>query len=210
MCLWVCWAEANDDHGFYWRVWGADLCLRGRSRRGHRRGQRILVEIWDMKMALRVRLKFGDVFEVALAEGRVGYVQYVADDMSMLDSYVIRVFEGEEDPTQPPQISDIVLRKVSFYAHVFLKLCVKYGQWKKLGNAPAPDRVDVLFRGCWDLGNPEIKISHRWYVWRINEPFRDIGALTPRYQDAEIGSVLPPQSIVERMQTGTYVLGMPG
>lgn len=79
-----------------------------------------------------------------------------------------------------------------------------------MGNAPAQGRIDVLFRGCWDYGNPAVKISQRWYVWRINQPFKDIGALTPEYQKAEEGSVLPPQSIVERMLTGAYTLGLPG
>ena len=161
-------------------------------------------------MALRVRLKIGDVLEVPLEEGKVGYVQYIADDTSMLDSYVIRVFKGEHDPTKPPAVSDIVSGEVAFFAHVFLKLCIKYGNWKKVGNALAPGGIDVLFRGCWEYGNPEIKVSHRWYVWRINEPFRDIGALTPESEKAEIGSVLPPQSIVERMLTGGYTLGLPG
>ena len=161
-------------------------------------------------MALRTRLKIGDVLEVPLNDGKVGYVQYIADDTSMLDSYVIRVFKGEHDPTKPPSVSEVVLGEVLFFAHVFLKLCIKYGNWKKMGNAPAPSKIDVLFRGCWDDGNPEIKVSHRWYVWRISEPFRDIGALTPEYVKAEIGSVLPPQSIVERMLTGGYTLGLPG
>jgi Immunity protein 26 len=161
-------------------------------------------------MSTRVRLKIGDVLEVPLAEGKVGYVQYIADDTSMLDSYVIRVFHGEYDATKAPEASDVVSSDVAFYAHVFLKLCIKYGHWKKVGSAPVPGRIDVLFRGCWDYGNSDIKVSRRWYIWRINEPFRDIGALTLEYEKAEIGSVLPYLSIVERMLTGSYTLGLPG
>lgn len=161
-------------------------------------------------IAPRVRLKIGDVLQVPLEEGKAGYVQYVADDTSMLDSYVIRVFWGEHDPAKPPEVSEIVSGEVAFHAHVFLKLCIKYGFWKKVGNAPAPSKIDVLFRGCWDDGNPDVKVSRRWYVWRINEPFQEIGALIPKYEGAEIGSVLPPQSIVERMLTGKYTLGLPG
>lgn len=160
-------------------------------------------------MVLRPRLKFGDVFAVPLAEGRVGYVQYMADYVEMLNSYVIRAFEGTHDAANPPAFADIVSGKVSFHAHVFLKNCVKFGFWRKIGTASYPDKVDTLFRGCWDYGDPGVKISRRWYVWRINEPLRDIGALTPKYRGAEVGSVLPPQSIVERMLTGTYTLGLP-
>ena len=155
------------------------------------------------------RLKIGDVFAVPLPNGTAGYVQYVADDASMLDSYVIRVFRGVYDLAGPPDIAEVVSLEVAFYAHVFLKVCVMHGFWKNIGNAPVPDRIEVLFRGCWDDGNPDVRVSRRWYVWRINEPFQEIGTLSPTYVKAEIGSVLPPQSIVERMVTGRYTLGQP-
>lgn len=161
-------------------------------------------------MRRSVRIKLGDVFEVPLAEGKVGYVQYIADDSSMLDSYVIRAFRGFHPAFSPPSPEDLIAGEVHFYAHVFLKLCVKYGHWRKIGTAPLPERIDVLFRGSWDHGNPEVKVSKRWYIWRINEPLRDIGELRAEYQSAEIGCVLPYDAIAERLLTGSYAMVYPG
>lgn len=89
----------------------------------------------------RVRLKVGDILEVPLAEGKVGYVQDVADDASMLDSYVIGVFAGEHDPTKPPEVSDIASGNMTFFAHVFQKLCIKIWKLEESGqcSGPRPD-----------------------------------------------------------------------
>lgn len=158
----------------------------------------------------RVRLKLGDVFEVPLSEGKVGYFQYISDDLTQLNSYVIRVFRAHYVSPIASAIEEIASGDVHFYAHVFLKVGLKFDFWKKIGNASPPAGVNVLFRGSDDYGNPEIKVSQRWYVWNINEPFRHVGVLTPEYQDAEIGSVKAPQDIIERMETGSYGYFYPG
>jgi len=127
----------------------------------------------------------------------------------MLDSTVVRIFSGAYEKNKAPSVEDVVSSKIEFYAHVFLNACVKFGPWKKVGTAPYPDKIKVNFRASWDDGDPEVKVSHRWYVWRINETFIDIGTLTPEYHDAEIGCVLPPQVIAQRMQTGTFGMNYP-
>lgn len=161
-------------------------------------------------MAKGVRIRLGDVFEVPLADGSFGYVQYIADDTSMLDSYVIRAFRGCHPPSALPSLEELASHEVQFFAHVFLKLCVKFGHWKKIGTGPLPDKIDVMFRASWDDGNPDIKVSRRWYVWRANEPLRDVGELKAEYQNAEIGCVLPFDAIAERILTGAYVMVYPG
>lgn len=161
-------------------------------------------------MTTRVRLKLGDVFEVDLGDGKVGYFQYLADDESMLDSYVIRAFRELHEVGSSPAMADVVAGEVHFHAHVFLKVGLKLDLWRKVGHAPAPGRVDVLFRSTDDYGNPEIKVSHRWYVWRINEPVRHVGVLAPEHQHAEFGPVIAPAAIVTRMRTGSYGIVYPG
>ena len=64
--------------------------------------------------------------------------------------------------------------------------------------------MDVLFRDSDDYGNPQIKVSHAWYVWRINEEFKFIGELAKKYQHAEIGIVMTPDDIIHRMRNGVY------
>jgi Immunity protein 26 len=159
---------------------------------------------------MAARMRIGDVFEVALGNGQVGYFQYVAVDMSQLQSAVIRAFARLYDEGNRQDLAAIVANKVSFHAHVLLKSGYTLKIWHKVGNAPAPTEIDVLFRNSGDYGNPEIKISKDWYVWRINEPFRHVGALTPEYQSAEIGVVKAPQEIAARMLTGRYKFVYPG
>jgi hypothetical protein len=159
---------------------------------------------------MRVKLQIGDVFEVSLGNGKVGYFQYIADDETQLDSHVIRAFQENYDETDAPAMSDVVLGRLDFYAHVFLKTGLKFGFWKKVGNAAPPDKVGVIFRASEDYGRPEIKVSHRWYVWRINEAVRNIGVLAPEYHEAELGPVVAPMNVLERMRTGSYGIVYPG
>jgi len=159
---------------------------------------------------IRAKLKLGDVFEVSLADGKVGFFQYIADDETQLDSNVIRIFRDKYDAGEFPVIPKIVSGNIHFNAHIFLKAGLKFGFWKKVGNAVFSEKIDLLFRNTNDYGTPEIKVSHRWYIWRINEPFRNVGVLRPEYQDAEIGVVLSPGDIIDRMKTGSYTFAYPG
>lgn len=152
----------------------------------------------------RVVLKLGDIFEVPLGSGKKKYFQYIAIDESQLHSQVIRAFQRTYDVQESPRMNDIVRDEVAFYAHVFLKVGVKQGYWNKTGNVPFDGRIDVLFRGTNDAGNPEIKISEKWYVWRVNEPFVRVGKLVGDYRKAEIGVVVTPEDIVHRIKTGEY------
>ena len=93
---------------------------------------------------------------------------------------------------------------MDFCAHVFLRIGLKHGYWKKIGNAPEIGNLDTLFRDSHDYGNPSIKVSKNWHVWKANQPFADVGELTGSNRDAEIGVVIPPDSIVHRMRTGQY------
>ncbi|MDN5678715.1 MAG: hypothetical protein L0G73_09855, partial [Acinetobacter sp.] len=50
-----------------------------------------------------------------------------------------------------------------------------------------------------------IKISHNWFVWHINDDkFSYVGNLKEENRKAEIGVVVNPFDIVERIKTGKY------
>lgn len=146
----------------------------------------------------------GTVFEVPLVDGTIGYLQSIAHDKSMLDSTVVRVFQGVVKKSFEPTVQDIVSREIQFYAHVFLNACIKFGFWRKVGIAPYPNNIQVVFRASWDDGDPSVTVSNRWYVWRVNDTFLDVGTLPREYYNAELGCVLSPQMIAKRMETGEF------
>ena len=138
------------------------------------------------------------------------FFQYVADDRTQLHSAVVRVFRETYDAEAAVDLARVAGGGVQFHAHVLLQIGIKQGFWRKVGHAPAPETVDVLFRGSNDSGNPRIKVSRDWYVWKINCPSERVGELVPRYQEAEIGYVVPPDSLVHRMRCGDYDFVHPG
>lgn len=156
------------------------------------------------------RFKLGDLFEVQLDSSTVRYFQYVAKDATQLDSHVVRVFQRTYDVNAPIDCCSIVAGDIDFYAHVYLGTGVNEGLWRKVGHAKAPSRLDILFRDSDDYGNPEIKVSRNWFVWKINAPSRSIGELRSRYQGAEIGVVVPADSLIYRIRNGSYDFVYPG
>ena len=61
---------------------------------------------------------------------------------------------------------------------------------------------NVRFRLFSELG--PIKISHKWYVWKVNEEYTRIGDLTCQYKKYDLGYVYPPFSIVKKIRTGKF------
>ena len=162
----------------------------------------------------RVVTKIGDIFCVKLDNNSKQYFQYVANDLTQLNSDVIRVFKKKYSIDETPKLTDVVNDEVSFSAHCVTNLGVKLGVWEKIGKVPFDGKVDTLFRDTNDhghkLGEEPIKISNNWYVWKINEDFRRVGKLEGDNQKAEIGMVINPLSIAHRIRTGKYDFVYPG
>ena len=155
-------------------------------------------------MKKRTVIRLGDIFGVK-CDDRYRYFQYVADDMTMLNSRVIRVFKEKYPLDEVPELTGVAQGEVDFYAHTSIKLGIKMDLWKKVGNAPIFGEIDVIFRRSKDYteGN-KVKVSERWEVWRINEEFRYVGKLEGENRKAEIGLVEPPIGIFYRIKTGEY------
>lgn len=70
------------------------------------------------------------------------------------------------------------------------------------------------FRGTNDYGvwieDEPVRISEKWYVWKINEPFKDVGKLEGENREGEIGVIVNPYDVVERIKTGKYSFFYPG
>lgn len=146
----------------------------------------------------------GDVFEVRLDSSTKRFFHYIANDESQLHSHVVRVFRKSYNLEEIVDLANVVRGEIDFYAHVLLGIGLKQKFWRKVGHVKCEGDADVLFRDTDDFGNPSIKVSMNWYVWKIGGPIKDVGSLRPKYVDAEIGVVVPPDSLLHRIRSGTY------
>lgn len=160
----------------------------------------------------RVVIKKGDILSVPMSDGTLRYLQYIGDDMSQLNSRVIRIFEGKFTADTEMKPDDIVKLKIDFYAHIYaISDGVRDLGWKKIGKSiEVGEEKDALFR---DPGDPDTKakVSKLWYVWHMNQESREhVSPLVKEeHKSADVGSVLPPEWIIEKMETGAYDLFYP-
>jgi hypothetical protein len=161
----------------------------------------------------RANTKIGDVFSVKLEDNCKKYFQLIAFDLTQLNSDVIRAFKTVYPINTTPDLSEVVIGEVEFYAHCVTKWGIKLGYWEKVGNIVDVGRCDVLFRDTNDygskLGIEPIKISSNWYVWKINEKFEHIGKLEGIYKDSFIGIIINPQGIIELLKGNKYPVNYP-
>jgi hypothetical protein len=153
----------------------------------------------------RIVTKIGDIFEATLENGESRYFQYVANDLTQLNSSVIRVFKRKFAPNEAVDLEVLVQGEVEFNVHTMLKPGIQLNYCRKVGNSGnVGNPTQILFRATEDSGNVSIPISHRWYVWRIGEDFRNVGRLKGENRLAEEGGVMPPIAIMNRLETGEY------
>lgn len=157
----------------------------------------------------RVNAKVGDVFSVKLGEGNKKYFQYITNDLTQLNSDVIRAFTRSYSIEEKPNVSDVINDTVDFYAHCIIKLGTKMNVWEKEGHVPSiGDLKSILFRVSADSGSKpgeQVKISDKWYVWRINDKdFKYVGELEGESRNADIGIVVNPYDVRDRMISGKY------
>src|SRR3989338_10410086 len=152
-----------------------------------------------------IRPKVGDIFEVLLKNGTKGYVQYIGNDITQLNSDVVRIFKKRYSSDVTPSLEEIVKGEIEFYAHVVgVEVGEEDGSWKRIGNSKElGDPKAPFFRDSRDFGN-KVKISERWSVWHMNEEMIYVGKLDVENVRADIGYVTWPQKVIERMQTGKY------
>ncbi len=157
-----------------------------------------------------MKTKIGDVFSVNIDGSNKKYFQLVAFDLTQLNSDVIRAFKKVYPLTANPDLSEIINGEIEFYAHCVTKFGLKMNLWDKIGSTKEiGDTAQILFRNTNDYGqkvgdNP-IKISENWHIWHINdENFIRVGKLEGENRKAEIGIVVNPYDVVDRMKTGKY------
>lgn len=158
----------------------------------------------------RITTRVGDVFSVPLDNGTKKYIHYVANDLTQLNSDVIRAYKSTYSNEATPGLEDIVRDATDFYAHCVTKWGVELGLWTPVGNCHERDGLlNVIFRDTEDYGNHLVTISQKWWIWRINEDQRFVGPLPRDLSNAEIGIVVSPDQIVHRLKTGKYAFKYP-
>jgi len=157
----------------------------------------------------RVYTRIGDIFSVQVSEHAKKYFQLIAFDLLQLNSDVIRAFKHEYLLDEKPSVVAIVTGEVSFYAHCVTKFGVKMGLWNKVGSSKDVGNLDgVIFKGTNDYGSKpgeQVLVSHKWYIWRLGDAkFTRVGELVGDNRRAEIGVIVNPYDIINRIKTGEY------
>lgn len=163
----------------------------------------------------RVYTKKGDVFSVKIDDKYKKYFQYIANDLTQLNSDVIRAFKQSYPLDSTPEISQVVAGEIDFYAHCVVKFGVKMYLWEKSGSSKDMGQVEnILFRCTNDyghkLGDEPIRISHKWYIWNIgDEQFTRVGKLQGENRKAFIGLVYNPFGIMELLKGNKNPINYP-
>lgn len=158
-------------------------------------------------MAKRIVTKIGDLFCVEIDNEYKCYFQYVANDMTMLNSSVIRVF-SRHYPLDYNLIADEVIKdSVSFYAHTILRFGIVYNAWYKVGrHKDIGNPNDIRFRWFDELDFSKIDKSYNWSIWNINEEQHFIGEVSEKYRSIDLGIVFSFDNIVSKIKTGKFLL----
>jgi len=155
----------------------------------------------------RVVTKIGNIFCVEIDNKQKSYFQYIANDLTELNSSVIRVFKKRYPIDSNPSMEEIVSDEVDFYVHTVLSVGVKRGGWYKVGTSKnIGDTENIYFRFYSDVnyaGTGQTK-AYYWSVWKINEPSQFIGEMKEQYQDYNIGPVFPYFIVVDKIKTGKF------
>ena len=86
-------------------------------------------------MAKRIVTRIGNIF-CAEIEGKFKcFFQYIAKDMTQLNSSVIRVFKTHYPMEYKPVISDIIKDEIAFYAHTVLYAGIYFNAWYIVGTS---------------------------------------------------------------------------
>ncbi|SDM14590.1 hypothetical protein [Chryseobacterium taihuense] len=102
-------------------------------------------------MAKRIITKIGDIFSVELDNGNKKYFQYITNDLTQLNSDVIRVFKEEYPTNTIYDVNKILSGEVDFHAHTMINIGVKQGFFRQEGNATSIEGFSqIIFRDTED------------------------------------------------------------
>ena len=158
-------------------------------------------------MARRVVTKIGDIFCIEIWGDYKCYFQYVANDITVLNSSVIRVFSKHYPIEYVPVFDEIVSDKVYFYAHTILRYGIVYNAWYKVGShKDVGNTNEIGFRLFDELDFSQIEKSYSWSIWKINQKSQFVGEMNEKYKDYDLGFVFSYDNIISKIATGKFLL----
>ncbi len=161
--------------------------------------------IENMEKKKRIVTKIGNVFCVEVENQYKMYFQYVANDISELNSSVIRVFKTKYAIDAKPDIESIVNDEVWFYAHAILRMGIADDVWYKCGkskNIGNPE--NIMFRKTLEADTSKMKKSYNWLIWKINQEKQWVGELTEELKKIDVGDIFSPIFIYEKIKYGEF------
>ena len=162
-----------------------------------------------MEKKKRIITRIGDIFCIEIDTEYKCYFQYIAKDMSQLNSSVIRVFKRHYSMDYEYDEQEVLNDEVNFYAHTILRIGIDNGTWYKVGKSKEiGDTSKIMFRLSSDFGGgPQPIKSYHWYVWKLNEEYIHIGELTEGYKDiTDLGLVIQYCDVFNKIKNGFYKL----
>ena len=162
-----------------------------------------------MEKKKRIITRIGDIFCIEIDNEYKCYFQYIAKDMSQLNSSVIRVFKRHYSMDYEYDEQEVLNDEVNFYAHTILRIGIDNGTWYKVGKSKEiGDTSKIMFRLSSDFGGgPQPIKSYHWYVWKLNEEYIHIGELTEGYKDITyLGLVIQYCDVFNKIKNGFYKL----
>jgi len=170
----------------------------------------------ERKKPKRVVTKIGDIFRVEFPDNTKAYFQYIAKDMTQLNSSVIRAFYTHYPIDQDVKIEEIVKDRVDFYAHTILRAGIDFDNWYKIGKSSdigENELYKIIFCNSSTayklytdgIEFPRASPFYKWCIWTINNEMIKV-VDTPYHIKGMIeqGSVEPHIEIFQRMWQGYY------
>ncbi len=166
----------------------------------------------------RIITKIGDVFCAVIDDEFKCYFQYIANDLTQLNSSVIRVLKTHYPLDVEPKIQEIIDDEVDFYAHTILRRGIEDGAWYKIGkdrDLSSIDFKEIIFADTesedaeminGDIVVKELNPLENWRIWEIGGNMKYVGEPPVREEcKVEIVSgVLPYRIIIDRIKYGYW------
>ena len=154
-------------------------------------------------MTKRVITNIGDVFCAKINNYKI-YLQYIANDLSQLNSDVIRVFKKKYPLEINPDLPEIINGDVDFYAHCVTSAGIRRGLWEKVDNIKNVGIIDdIMFKCKGDYTRSDIQ--NDWSIWRINQETLNVGELSDKYKNSYLGLIFRPEDILHKSKIGSYM-----
>ena len=167
-------------------------------------------------MVKRIVTKIGNIFCTKIDDKWKVYFQYICNDLTDLNSSVIRVFKTRYPIEEKVNLEEVVKGEVQFYAHVILRSGIADGVWEKVGKSSnlgleGLNKVwfAITHKSDYDINSRrifDVDPDKNWCIWKVNNKMIKVGKIPQDIMaNLERGSVFQYNLINERIRLG-YII----